>query len=148
MKTSKPTLIFLAAVVWYIGGVMLFRGGVELLLQAVTLKPADSWHWLAIVLGLVLGVLQAATIFSRSCRKNLQRINRLENPKIWQFFRPGFFLALGIMITTGILLDHWAQGSYFFMLGVAVVDFALAVSLLGSSIVFWTWKEPQTNQTA
>ena len=147
MKTSKQTLFFLAAAVWYIGGVMLFRGGVELIRQAVDLKPAASWHWLAIVLGLVLGVVQAATIFSRSCRKNLQRINSLENPMIWQFFRPGFFLALGVMITSGILLDHWAQGRYFFILGVAAVDLALTLSLLGSSIVFWTWKEPQTNQT-
>jgi len=142
MKTSKRILFFLAAAVWYIGGVMLFRSGVELVRQAVDLKPVTSWHWLAIVLGLVVGVLQAATIFSRSCRKNLQRINNLENPKIWQFFRPGFFLALGVMITSGILLDHWAQGSYFFMLGVAAVDFALAISLLGSSIVFWKRKEP------
>ena len=148
MRTSKKTLIFLAAVVWYIGGVMLFRSGVELVRQAVDLKPAASWHCLAIVLGLVVGVLQAATIFSRSCRKNLQRISSLENPMIWQFFRPGFFLALAVMITSGILLDHWAQGRYFFMLGVAAVDFALTLSLLGSSIVFWTWKDPQTNQTA
>ncbi len=146
MKTSKRILFYLAAAVWYIGGVMLFRGGVELIRQAVDLKPAVSWHWLAIVLGLVVGVLQAATIFSRSCRKNLERISSLENPMIWQFFRPGFFLALVVMITSGILLDHWAQGRYFLMLGVAAVDFALTLSLLGSSIVFWTWKEPQINQ--
>jgi len=42
------------------------------------------------------------------------------------------------MITSGILLDHFAQGHYFFMLGVAAVDFTLTISLLGSSYVFWT----------
>jgi len=138
MKTSKRTLIILAAVVWYIGGLMLFRSGVELIRNAVELQPGSNWPWLAILAGLALGIFQASKIFNRSCRKNLHRINNLENPKIWQFFRPGFFLALVIMISSGVLLDHWAQGNYFFLLAVAGLDFALTVSLLGSSYVFWT----------
>ena len=68
----------------------------------------------------------------------MQRINQLEDPRLWQFYRPGFFLALAIMITSGILMDHFSQGHYFLMLGVAAVDFALTISLLGSSYVFWT----------
>ena len=143
MKTSKSTLVVLAAVVWIIGGVMLFRSGLELIFCAVEMKPDALWHWLAILVGLVLGIVQARTIFTRSCRKNLHRINNLQNPKIWQFFRPGFFLALAVMITSGILLNHWAQGIYSFMLVVAAVDFALTVSLLGSSTVFWSWKRTQ-----
>jgi hypothetical protein len=138
MKTSKRILIILAAVVWYIGGVMLLRSGVELIRNAIELRPGGNWPWFAILAGLTLGIIQASMIFTRSCRKNLHRINNLENPKIWQFFRPGFFLALALMISSGVLLDHWAQGNYFFMLTVAGLDFALTVSLLGSSYVFWT----------
>ncbi len=138
MKTSKRTLIFLAAAVWYIGGLMLFRSGVELIRSTVDLKPGGPWLWLAVLAGLVLGIIQAKTIFARSCQKNLHRINSLEDPRIWQFFRPGFFLALAGMITSGVLLNHWAQGHYFFMLGVAALDIALTISLLGSSYVFWT----------
>jgi hypothetical protein len=138
MKTSKRTLIFLAAAVWYMGGLMLFRSGVELIRSTVDLKPGSPWLWLAVLAGLILGIIQARTIFARSCRKNLHRINSLEDPKIWQFFRPGFFLALAGMITSGVLLNHWAQGHYFFMLGVAALDIALTISLLGSSYVFWT----------
>ena len=143
MRTSKGTLVILAAVVWHIGGLMLFRSGLELILSAVEIKPDAMWHWLAIMAGLVLGIIQARTIFTRSCRKNLHRISDLENLKIWQFFRPGFFLALAVMITSGIMLNRWAQGMYSFMLAVAAVDFALTVSLLGSSYVFWTWKRSQ-----
>jgi len=146
MKTSKRTLIFLSAAVWYMGGVMLFRSGVELIMSAVDLKPGGSWPWLAVLIGLILGIIQARTIFTRSCRKNLSRINSLEDPRIWQFFRPGFFLALVVMITSGVLLNHWSRGHYFFMLGVAAVDFALTISLLGSSVVFWTTKKTQRNQ--
>jgi hypothetical protein len=146
MKTSKGTLVFLAAVVWYIGGLMLFRSGLELIFSAVEIRPDAIWHWPAILAGVTLGIIQAVTIFTRSCRKNLNRIYNLKDPKLWQFFRPGFFLALGIMITSGILLDHWAQGIYPFMLGVAAVDFALTISLLGSSYIFWTWKRPPSGQ--
>lgn len=138
MKTSKRTLVYLAAAVWYIGGIMLFRSGLELILQIRSLKEGTFWPVLFIVLGIGLGVFQALVIFSSSCRRNLQRINQLENPRLWQFFRPGFFLALAIMITSGILLNHLSQGYYFIMLGVAAVDFALTISLLGSSYIFWT----------
>jgi len=146
MKTSKRTLIFLAAAVWCIGGVMLFRSGVKLIWNAVQLKPGGPWLWLAILAGLILGIFQAKVIFTRSCRKNLDRINGLEDPRIWQFYRPGFFLALAGMITSGVLLNHWAQGSYYYMLGVAGLDFALTISLLGSSYVFWTKNQTQSDQ--
>ena len=130
----------LAAVVWYIGAVMLFRSGLELLSQARELRPDSTWHWLFIALGVVLGVLQARTLFTRSCRRNIQRIQELEDPKLWEFFRPGFFLALVGMISTGVLLDHLSKGIYMFMLFVAGLDFALTISLLGSSLVFWKEK--------
>jgi len=146
MKTSKRTLIFLAAAVWCIGGVMLFRSGVKLIWNAVQLKPGAPWLWLAILAGLILGIFQAKVIFTRSCRKNLDRINGLEDPRIWQFYRPGFFLALAGMITSGVLLNHWAQGNYYYMLGVAGLDFALTISLLGSSYVFWTKNSTQGDQ--
>ena len=146
MRASKRTLIFLAAAVWYIGGVMLFRGGEELIRSAVDLKPGGFLPWVAVLAGVILGIIQVKTIFTRSCRKNLHRINNLEDPRIWQFYRPGFFLALAIMITSGVLLNHWAQGNYFFMLGVTGLDFALTVSLLGSSYVYWTKNQTQGNQ--
>jgi len=138
LKTSQKTLIFFAGAVWYIGGFMLLRSGILLIIQARSLQSTDLWPWLFIVGGIGLGSFQALTIFTRSCRKNIQRIHGLKDPRIWQFFRPGFFLALAGMITGGILLDTVSQGRYFFMLGVAAVDFTLTISLLGSSFVFWT----------
>lgn len=139
-RTSKKTLVFLAALVWYIGAAMLFRSGLELLFQARELRPTSSWHWLFIGLGIVLGIIQARTIFSRSCRRNIQRICSLETPRLWDFFHPRFFLALMVMISAGILLDMYSQGIYFFMLFVAGLDIALTISLLGSSLIFWKEK--------
>lgn len=136
-RTSKKTLVILAAIVWYIGAMILFRSGLELLSLARVLRPGSFWQWLFIALGVCLGVVQARTIFTRSCQKNIQRIRDLEDPKIWEFFRPSFFLALAVMITTGVVLDHLSQGIYFFMVAVAGLDFALSISLLGSSLIFW-----------
>ncbi len=138
MRTTKKTLVYLAAAVWYIGGIMLFRSGLELVIQAHELKEGTLWPEIFISSGIILGIIQAFFIFRHSCRKNLRRINLLNDPRLWQFYRPGFFLALAIMITSGILLNHFAQGYYYYMLAVAAVDFALTLSLLGSSFVFWT----------
>jgi len=138
MKTTKKTLVYLAAAVWYIGGIMLFRSGLELTILAREFHSSYLWPLIFIAFGITLGIIQVIFIFRHSCRKNMQRINQLEDPRLWQFYRPGFFLALAIMITSGILLDHFAQGHYFFMLAVAAVDFALTISLLGSSYIFWT----------
>jgi len=98
-------LVFLAASVWYIGGIMLLRGGLLQIHQARVLHPSGTWHWLFIGLGVFLGMIQAFTLFSRSCRKNIQRIHQLEDLHVWQFFRPGFFLALAGMIckATGVV---------------------------------------------
>lgn len=139
-KTSRRNLVILAAAIWYIGAVMLFRSGLELLSQARDLRPASSWHWLFIILGTALGIFQARTLFARSCRNNLQRIRELEDPRLWDFYRPGFFLALAAMISAGILLDHFSRGRYLFMLIVVGLDFALTLSLLGSSLIFWREK--------
>lgn len=138
MRTSRRTLVFLSAAVWYIGGILLFRSGLELIIQSRELKGGITWPYIFISFGIVLGIFQVLFIFRHSCRKNMQRISRLKDPRLWQFYRPGFYLALAIMITSGILLDHFSQGNYYFMLFVAALDFALTISLLGSSYVFWT----------
>jgi len=140
MKTKKIVLVYMSAIVWYIGGLILGRSGIELFQLSNEMRPGDNWPWIFIGFGVILGLFQASMIFNRNCRKNIQRIDHLEDPRIWQFFRPGFFLALAIMISTGIILDHFSQGRYFFMLTVAAVDIALSISLLGSSYVFWTEK--------
>ncbi|MFQ5421433.1 MAG: hypothetical protein ACE5EY_13845, partial [Anaerolineae bacterium] len=87
--------------------------------------------------GLFFGGLKAYYIFRKSCRKNLERIARLEAPKIWQFYRPGFFLALALMITLGATLSRMASGNYPFLIAVAILDFSISFALLGSSIIYW-----------
>ena len=137
LAVSRRTLEILAALVWTVGGVVLLIKGSSLLMEARALRPGACWPWLGLPAALVLGTIQARTLFRKSCRKNLARIASLERPRAWQFFRPGFFLALAVMILTGAVLSRLAHGNYPLSIGVGALDLILAVSLLGSSPVAW-----------
>ncbi len=137
LTVSARILNILAALVWYIGGIVLLLKAGSLLAEAEALQPGQPWPWLAVGLGVFIGGLKAKFLFIKSCQKNISRIAALENPKIWQFFRPGFFLGLALMITLGATLSRMGQGNYPFLIAVAALDLTIAVALLGSSYVFW-----------
>lgn len=136
-EVSSRTLKILAAIVWYVGGVILAVKGSALLIEANLLEPEQNWNWQAVLVGLVIGGIKARYLFSRACKKNLARIDQLNTPKLWQFYRPGFFLFLALMITLGASLSRMAHGDYVFLISVAILDFSLATALLASSYVFW-----------
>jgi hypothetical protein len=140
LKTSHRTLKILAVLLWVIGGVMLIRKASELIFEAYALRSTSPWVWFAIALGFLLGGLKAKYLFRKACKKNLARIDALQNPKLWQFYRPHFFLFLALMIGTGATLSRLAHGSFPFLLSVAVLDLSIATALLGSSVVFWQEK--------
>jgi hypothetical protein len=130
-----------AAFIWYAGGTALMLKGWRLLAEANTLQPDLVWPWFAITAGVLIGMTKAKLLFIRSCRKNLERIDALEHPGIWQCFRPRFFLFLLAMIMAGAILSNQAQNNYSFLIGVAVLDFSIATALYVSSYVFWrNWK--------
>ncbi len=137
---SHRTLKILAVLVWLIGGVMLVRKGGELLTEAYALNSIALWVGFSIAIGVLLGGLKSKYLFVKSCKKNLQRIDALEQPKLWQFYRPKFFFFLALMITTGVTLSRLAHGNYPFLLGVAALDISIATALLSSSVVYWQEK--------
>jgi len=140
LVVSTRSLRILAALVWYVGGTLLLLKGSSLLVEADALKPGEGWPWLAAVAGLFLGGLQGKFLFNRSCQRNLDRIAALDRPRVWQFFRPGFFATLTVMILVGVTLSRLAHNNYPFLIGVAILDLGIAIALLGSSYVFWKQK--------
>ena len=136
----KRLLKILAALLWHIGGIMLVWKSCKLLLEAESMNLQMLWPYLAILAGLVIGGVKAKFLFSHACRKNLARIDNLASPKIWQFYRTGFFVFLALMIFGGTMLSRMAHGNYPFLLSVAILDLSIATALLGSSYVFWTEK--------
>lgn len=115
---------------------MLLKGG-SLLAEAEALRPELGWTWFAVAIALLFGGLKARFLFIRSCEKNLARIAALERPRIWHFFKPGFFAALLAMILVGASLSRLAHNQYALLIGVAILDLAIAFALLASSYVFW-----------
>lgn len=135
--TSTHTLKLLASLVWYSGAVVLSFKSSRLLLEALSIDPDQTWIWLAVVTGLVIGVLKAQYLFSRLCIKNLKRIDSLETPKLWQFYRTGFFIFLFAMIILGSFISKLAHGSYPALITMSIVEVSLATALLVSSRCFW-----------
>ena len=130
-------LTTLASAVWHIGGIVLLLKGASLLGEADSLRPQQSWQWIFAIAGLLLGLLKARFLFSKFWHKNATRIEALEDPQLWQFFRPGFFLMLALMILAGATLSRLAAGHYPSLIGVATLDLSLAMALLGSGLIFW-----------
>ncbi len=140
LTVSALTLNILAASVWYVGGTVLLIKGSTLLVEAHTLRPEMYWIWIVIAAGLCFGSLKGKFIFSKCCQNNLARIHSLDQPKVWQIFRPWFFMFLAAMITTGATLSRMAYNNYSFLRSVAILDFSIAVALLWSSNIFWKQK--------
>ncbi len=142
LTASTRTLNILAAFVWYVGGIVLIIKGSSLLAEACTLEPELYWPWLAVAIGPVIGSLKGKYIFRKSCQKNLNRILDLEQPKIWQFFKPWFFAVLAVMIAFGATMARLAQTqhNYYFLIAVAAVDIDIGIALLWSSYIFWKQK--------
>ncbi len=140
LTVSARTLNILAALVWYAGGIVLLIKGSALLFEAHILRSEMYWIWIAIAAGPCFGSLKGKFIFSKNCQNTLARIRSLDQPKVWQIFRPWFFVFLAAMITTGVSLSRLAHGNYYFLIGVAILDFNIAIALLWSSYVFWKQK--------
>ncbi len=140
LTVSALTLNILAASVWYVGGTVLLIKGSTLLVEAHTLRPEMYRIWIVIAAGLCFGGLKGKFIFSKTCQNNLVRIRTLDHPKVWQIFRPWFFVFLAAMIMTGATMSRMAHNNYSFLISVAILDFSIAVALLWSSNIFWKQK--------
>jgi hypothetical protein len=136
-NTTARTLKILAGIVWYGGSISLIVKAWRLLAEACAVRPDSAWPWGIVVMGLLVGSLKARYLFSGFCEKNLQRINSLGRPKIWQFYRKRFFFFLLLMILLGISLSRMAHDQYLFLLSVALLDLSIGVALMGSGYLFW-----------
>ena len=134
---SVRSLVILSALFWYGGGFVLLIKGASLAMEARRLTPGNFWPGVILASGVIIGIVKARYLFSKSCRKNITRINTLAQPRWWQFFRPGFFVFLALMIALGVLLSRLSHGNYGFLLAVALLDISVAVGLIGSSYVYW-----------
>ncbi len=133
---SKRLLKFLAAFVWFGGVVALGLKAAQLLAEASNVQSGGRGVWITLLGGFVVGLLKGELLFTRSCKKNLIRIDTLVDPRWYQFFRPRFFLFLATMVILGASLSRLSHDNYMFLLVVSFVDISVAVALLVSSRCF------------
>jgi hypothetical protein len=136
MNVSHTTLKLLAALVWYIGPVILFTKGADLANQAFDMEPKGWGRQFSWIAGIIVGLIKTRYIFLKSCRKNMTRIDALETPKLWQFYRVRFFFSLGMMMLLGATLSRVSAGNHTFLVFVATLDISIGTALLLSSKVF------------
>ncbi|MBT3203341.1 MAG: hypothetical protein HOM14_09315 [Gammaproteobacteria bacterium] len=134
---SSNTIKTIAAVIWITGAITLGIKSSSLLIQATEISPELPWVWIAVLTGLVIGAIKTKYLFTRLCYKNLNRIDELKQPKLWQCYRPQFFIFLFLMISLGAYMSRIAEGNYFMLIDVAIVDLSIATALFGSSLCFW-----------
>ena len=137
LAVSKSTLKIVSGLVWFSGAIVLLLKGASLFEQAIALKPGEAWSWLAVAAALLMGGVKARYLFGGFCRKNLNRIAALDDPQLWQAFRPGFYLFLTAMVLLGASLSGLAIESYPALMALVILDISIAVALLGSIWVFW-----------
>ena len=140
MKVTQRTLLIVAAFVWYAGGIALLFKGSALIKSAHLMDPQSFWAYGSGLAGILLGLAKGKFLFSKACSKNVKRIRGLENPRIWQCFRPGMLLFLAIIIPTGAWMSRAAAGSYTYLCVVGALDLSISFALLSSSIVLWQLK--------
>jgi len=140
MKVSHRTLIILAAIIWYAGGIILLLKGGALIKNAHVIDAQLVWTFIAASVGVIAGLLKGMSIFNKSCKKNIKRINTLANPRIWQCFRPGMLIFLAIIIPAGAWMSKAATGNYTLLCFVGALDLSISFALLTSSLAFWKLK--------
>lgn len=136
MRVSRTTLKALAAATWYTGGGVLAYKGVDWLLSAAS-TGVDAAPLVAGLLGVLVGLARGRTMFLKACLRNLRRIDALPAPRVWQFYRPGFFAALVLMLLAGALLAWIASRGYWEAVVVGGLEMMIGTALLSSSTAFW-----------
>ena len=137
MKVSHRSLIIIAAIIWYAGGIVLLLKGGALIKQAYVMDPDSLWTAIAAILGIGAGLVKGKTLFTRTCRSNLERIETIADPVVWQCFRPRMLVSLAMMISAGTWLSRIAAGNYTLLCLIGALDLSISFALLTSSLVFW-----------
>ena len=125
---------WLVGIVWTAVGLMLVWRGLPYAgfrHVAAVQGLAGTSRWLALGLGLVLGVAKGATALRRSARKAVAGIvGRGQQAPVWTVFGPSMLLLVGGMVVLGLVLrlapydvvvKAWLVGTLYPAIGTALV---------------------------
>ena len=96
------------------------------------------WAILAASTGIIVGVVKGRLLFRKNCMKNLQRIEGMSDPRVWQCFKPGLLIFLAVIIPTGALMSKTASGNHTLLCLIGALDLSISFALFTSGQVFWS----------
>ena len=128
-------LFWLAALVWFAGAWATADTSTTLL--ALSLSQGTRVRDAAIAYGLggAAGIAAGCSLFSRLARANVERIARLEKPRLWQCFRPQFVLWLVVFDGGTVLLQLYVCKDGVSRLAMGAVNLVVCVGLCLSLLV-------------
>ena len=137
INTTNKNLKYIASVVWILGGVVLFVKSYSILILAQKLNPNYLYIIMSLIVAFVIGMLKNRFIMSKFCKRNINRIMNLKNPKVYQVYETQFVFFLVLMILVGAILSRVVIGNFIASLAVGTFDLSLSTALLTSSTQFF-----------
>jgi len=139
---NRNVLFNLAGAIWGLVGLFLILRGAGMFEQAWREQQA-SQTGLTVALGasLLIGGVKGRFIFSRTARRNKERIARLPEPlKVHHVYAPGLYVLIAGMIGLGVLLRTYHEffGGY---LVVGAIYCGIGLALFISSFYYWKREE-------
>ena len=145
VKCTSLTLSRFAGAVWLAAGGMLAVRGVSMLARAA--GPPEHAGGIAIAvsaaLGLLVGAAKGRYALRATAQRNLTRIRRLREPRVWQAFGPVSLALIAGMVGLGVFLrTRAARGELGGYLVVGGIYLGIGCALLVSSLNYWRRDPP------
>lgn len=153
---SKAKLKTTAGLIWVASGAMLLYRGAEMIRGVWTKNPellrgiekaedivevSSGVLIFYVMLGLLFGGAKGLFVLSKSAKRNIDRIDRLEHPKPWQVFSAKFYPLIAVMIAMGwgfreIAMSNEGWKSNFSYAGCGAVYIGIGAALFASSLAY------------
>ena len=131
-EVSHVVVLWLAGIIWLCGAVATGELGIRLL-GGVASRP-DALTALGCALG--VGVVLGATLFKRLANKNIDRIDTLHNPRLWEAYRLQFYVILVVFDGGSVALSDYFAKDDSSRLAIGSVDLTVCVALSLSLFVY------------
>lgn len=140
LGVSHFFLYFEAFVVWVAGILACAEISSKLFFEIYRSDTSSNNTYLIVglLLGAILGLVQAYFIFFRVCRRNLDRILQLEQPLFFNCYRISFYIFFGIFDTTMVIVSDRFATTTMAKTVMAVLDMSVSIGLFLS---LWVYKE-------
>lgn len=125
---SHAFLLWLAAAIWLLGAIACGQLSSQLLSAAAVAVNKTSLY-VALSVSVIVGLLLGATLFRRLAMSNIDRIDALNAPRIWEAYRLRFYVLLVLFDGGSVLLTDYLAKSATSRLAVGSVDLAICVAL-------------------